>query len=561
MRRRSPPATPPEVLSSTGFEPGGVGEACLEAAFLAQIGEPGRGAAPPQRQHQVAARALHDHNFMMEARIARCPAPGLAGSAAIASGGLSAWGDRMLPWLFAALAGPLCLFLALTVPPGQVPDEGAHALRADSLTHFALFGRRAGGSGPGQGGVTAREAMLHITEALPEVRLPERHLTLQRERELQHMPWGREAQFVPAPNTAVYLPVFYVPAALGIAVERAAGKGPLQALLAARVMNAVAYLALGCVALAIARGANALLFAVLTLPMTLWLAGSVNEDGLLIATAALAAAALTRLREDRRWPLWVAGIATALIAATKPCYLPLGLAMLADVRAWELDWREARRRCLRVALVVLPGLAWAAAMAAFVAVPFDRPAYAPGPLWPGDPARVFHATDPGAQALVLLHRPMAAVSLLADWAVHSGTGTLLEAVGVLGLLDVALPHGVYVAWFAALGVAALAALFVPGRASVTATGAAALWLAVLASAAAVCLLQYLSWTRVGATLIEGVQGRYFLPLLPFAGVALTAASLSDRPRVRILLTVPPVLLASSNVVLLGRLVMTTYALR
>jgi uncharacterized membrane protein len=31
----------------------------------------------------------------------------------------------------------------------------------------------------------------------------------------------------------------------------------------------------------------------------------------------------------------------------------------------------------------------------------------------------------------------------------------------------------------------------------------------------IIIAQYLSWTEVGAVLVDGVQGRYFIPLLPF----------------------------------------------
>ena len=37
---------------------------------------------------------------------------------------------------------------------------------------------------------------------------------------------------------------------------------------------------------------------------------------------------------------------------------------------------------------------------------------------------------------------------------------------------------------------------------------------------AIMLAQYLGWTQVGATVIAGVQGRYFLSLLPFLAVAI-----------------------------------------
>src|SRR6185312_16010933 len=64
--------------------------------------------------------------------------------------------------------------------------------------------------------------------------------------------------------------------------------------------------------------------------------------------------------------------------------------------------------------------------------------------------------------------------------------------------------------------AALAALRRPGRA-----GALLAFLA-LASAGLIFLVQYLTWTAVGDPAVDGVQGRYFLPVaLLLAGLGTT----------------------------------------
>ena len=45
-------------------------------------------------------------------------------------------------------------------------------------------------------------------------------------------------------------------------------------------------------------------------------------------------------------------------------------------------------------------------------------------------------------------------------------------------------------------------------------------LLVGAAALSIFVLQYLSWSPIGGRTIEGVQGRYFLPLVPFLGLVL-----------------------------------------
>ena len=92
-----------------------------------------------------------------------------------------------------------------------------------------------------------------------------------------------------------------------------------------------------------------------------------------------------------------------------------------------------------------------------------------------------------------------------------------EAVGVLGWLDTTLPN----LYYPSAGLVLLAAFFasrVPAPLDARRRMAAAGL--VVAAVVAVFALQYLSWSPIGSGTIEGVQGRYFLPLVPFLGLAL-----------------------------------------
>jgi hypothetical protein len=172
-----------------------------------------------------------------------------------------------------------------------------------------------------------------------------------------------------------------------------------------------------------------------------------------------------------------------------------------------------------MALVVLPGLLWTAWMLASVATPVPRMAYAPGPLWHGDPARLFDATDVRAQLAVLGARPGLLLTL--PWSYFT-TGILLprEMVGVLGWLTIDLPDALYRFWYAAIGLAFVADA---ARAGSGPSGWRDALLAILMVAVAawgIALIEYLTWTNVGGDHIEGVQGRYLLPLIPFLAIAI-----------------------------------------
>ena len=72
------------------------------------------------------------------------------------------------------------------------------------------------------------------------------------------------------------------------------------------------------------------------------------------------------------------------------------------------------------------------------------------------------------------------------------------------------------------------------------------------------LSQYLTWSRVGAELVDGPQGRYFLPLLPVLALALPG--LGDLPRLRAALTALPVAACVAGAAILPSILVRFYYL-
>jgi hypothetical protein len=163
----------------------------------------------------------------------------------------------------------------------------------------------------------------------------------------------------------------------------------------------------------------------------------------------------------------------------------------------------------------VPGLLWMVAVSALVSVPLlpGQP-YHPGPLWPGDPHRLFRSAIAGAQIMVILHHPIAVALLPVTAGVRALHVLWLQFIGFLGELSIRLPRALYTLWSAAIvsGIAALVAgPRAPGTRWFTAPGAA---LGVLSSIELIFVALYLTWTPVGMDRVDGIQGRYFIPLLP-----------------------------------------------
>jgi hypothetical protein len=467
--------------------------------------------------------------------------------------------------------------LAVSVPIGEPPDEPAHIVRAASLLHGDLFGQRrewkdADGNIITGAGITANPALLDASLGyFPQVgSAVEKKMTLEIFDRLSNMNWSASPKFLYAPNTAVYMPLFYVPAAFALGLAHELQFLPHDAILAGRLTNAVCFALVGLTALLLARRGRGILFVALTLPMTLSLAASFNQDGLLIATSALAAALLTRCVVPRGTCYWMSGVGLACIIAAKIAYLPLAGALL--IPAFHSRQSRNSHPTVNVpvlAFATLPGIVWTLVSLVYVASPFVRgPAYHPGPLWPGDPRSVFHTTDAHAQFQVFRHSPSLLFILpMHEWRSDVIWLRLREMVGFLGQLDVLLPQPLYVLWYWAIPSSILACLIEQKDASEMprAGGAIVGVVSVILSCIAVYDAQYLSWTVVGATDIDGVQGRYALPLLAFLAPAIPGFRVTSWRRMvdvmRSFLLLPAAAAAAIGIAVLPQVILETYYLR
>jgi uncharacterized membrane protein len=419
---------------------------------------------------------------------------------------------RQLIALYLLCALPLGMFMAIATPLGQAPDEPAHMARAEGLLHGAVMSVRRTKDITGVE-VDAGLFMISfgkITEidGRPVVTLADYHA-------LRNQPGNHAKVFAYISNTGPYFPAAYLPAALGLALGLACKLSPFMTMILARLCMLAACLLLGSLALYLATYGEALLLCLLLLPMTISLAGSLNQDGVLIGLACLSAAAMTggfaKMRRRRIGAL----LPLVLVLGSKPPYLPLlGLALLPLTAAGF--WRRAAD----MLLAAVPVLIWIALITAFVVVPFGKPPYHPGPLFTGDHSILLTASDPHTNLHILLAKPARFITMPVALLTGPWGGLLLqEMIGILGWLNLFFPQRFYTAWTLALLAALFALVFARREQGVPAPKPLLQFLYVsallLASAWAIAIAQYLDWTLVGAPLIDGIQGRYFLVLLPF----------------------------------------------
>jgi uncharacterized membrane protein len=408
--------------------------------------------------------------------------------------------EAVLAWL----GGISMLLLALLTPPFMVPDEQQHFFRAFQVSELKILQESEGLSGgyiprslPNAAAAFIGSSELHPVKV--RASFPIEATLAELERPLN----PNDRVFVPF--FTGYFPTGYLPQVLGIWVGRAMGLGPVGLLYASRIGNvAVALLIILLAVRMMPSGATAALV-VAMLPSTQMEIASASPDAITLGTAILLGAFAVRAALGRSSFVGLFGAACAVCLA-KLAYLPLAFAGVIAPK------NQMRLRHFGLgAVVLLVAAVW------LKATPTTFEDVRPG-------------TDFTAQLQFVFAHPLSfMVTMLATLVIN--TRTLLEqAVGIFGWLGVPLPQWLYVLY----PVVFAASLIAPSEKAPVGLAPLAWWL--LLSAGAVVLVSlaiYLHWTPVGAPLIEGLQGRYFTPILPLVGCAIAARlSLVDLGRAR-----------------------------
>ena len=410
---------------------------------------------------------------------------------------------RLVGWASLTVGTALCFL----VPPFMVADEPAHFFRA-----YALSRGEPGAEErlDGAGAVlptSLEELVAELWTGVPGH--PERKVDPQAIRRALEKPLEPErTAFIDYRTAAQYLFVPYLPQAAGLALGRLVGATPLAGFYLARLANLLAGTLLLLLAIRQLPACRWLAAMVAVTPMALTNRASVSADvvvvgaaWVLVATAAKLALAPAEASGRRDHALLLA--TAVVLCLTKPPYALLALApCIVPRERWPRGRRGAAFAAAYVAAVVLAtGLALGTALSLDLSVR------------PGAPV------DREAQLRDAVREPLRAARIVAADAVVHGPRYAAQLVGVqLGWLDTRLPW-----WLVEGYLLILAALLVLDGGPRPSLGWwRRAWLAALVAASALAIIasQYMAFTPYRADFVEGVQGRYFLPLVPAAALAL-----------------------------------------
>lgn len=416
----------------------------------------------------------------------------------------------------------LASFVSGLIPPMQSPDEHSHLTRAYMLSRGVALLQTLPADAPSLGttpaeqalaermlrhggrigGLVDQELLKFCSTYLELARFAQKRLTEPEQRAVDQLAWSGEERFYLLPGTGYYLPVIYLPQALGLAVGRSLDWRIASSYQLARSLTLISSLILLALAWRVLRP-NIWVAALLLLPMNVFQLLTPTIDGLSNALALLtislflrAAVAQPRLRHGVSWGL---AVCLLVLVGSRTHLLPL-LAL-----PFFLAYRYRSRRDAWVALgITLLTLAWVL----FALKTTNDP-------------RIARAHSTSELLLLYAQQPWAFAQRVWNSLCDPALAEFYQRsfIGILGWLDTPLRADAYLWLWLGLGVCAVLSVaqarlwqYVPER--LLLVGLA------LACAALTFLALLVTWTPHPTEVVQGVQGRYFaIPALLLAYAA------------------------------------------
>jgi uncharacterized membrane protein len=403
--------------------------------------------------------------------------------------------------VFLTLACSFGLAVLFANGPFQAPDENDHYARVFQLSEGTLIGEKRGDTAGGE--LPRAVAAVTDTEGIPFNY--EKKMTYALYRRLVHpvfVDWSRAPRaYHFFPHTVVYPPAGYLPQTLAVFLGRLLRIGPLGLMYLARLGGFAASVALSYAALRALPIYRWTTLVLLLCPMSLYLFGSIASDGVMIAGAAFLMARLARLEAQRDRPvdLWeqiIILVLAGLLALAKPVYLPFaGVALFLVVPRLSSPRSKLLYCAATIVCCLLPAVIWFRVASAL---------YAPAD---GDVP-----VNPLAQAHHIVGAPLDFLALVVHTIRVQYVVNFQWMVGTLGWGDTPMPRWFYSAF--GYGILACLVLESDGAKKIGWPLRTVMVGAALASVLLIYVAQYASWNPPGSqNPIEGIEGRYFLPLL------------------------------------------------
>ena len=418
--------------------------------------------------------------------------------------------------LFAMLSLIFGVVVVLINPPLRGPDEPAHFVRIHAFAHGVILPVT---EVDGRKGIQIPAALNDEFDFFNTRRheIWTRGFTFRNEmagyralRDGKVADDPRPPVFVAFEGSEPYNPVAYAPHIAAGLVARVLGLDFVSALTLMRLTGLLVFTAISAYAIALTPHLNWAFFLIAMLPASLYGRAVLGADGAVNAMSMLVAAlALKAIAHPASVSVFERALTMTLCVLTKP---PQVVFVLLEPMIHR--FRDLPRAMSTIALVALPGivltLLWIWAIDAEMA------------SWRLHSSGEYTAEQfsLGWKLGFMLDNPLHFPTVMLTTIGSEAFGLWRQLIGVLGWLDTHLPTWVYVAISVCLIATFCERLMLDARVRLR----IAFWsaLTILLYVTAVFFILFVTWTPVSEAGIWGVQGRYFVPVLPAAALLLAA---------------------------------------
>lgn len=402
--------------------------------------------------------------------------------------------------LFLLIATIFGFCFVFTSPPMKSPDEPQHYYRSFEVSELHFLSTkysdgRFGYNLPHNVGVFGEK---HL--AIEEKHLPPDVSLL---KQLYKQGYTQERREIRFENSAVYSPVGYTSSALGLSTAKALHLSILKGFYIGRIFNLLTYILLVALALWIAPAFRWIMLSVSLLPMSLFQAASFSPDAITNGLTCLAFGLflyLYNLRTIHTKHLLSSLVVLMALALTKQVYILLLVPYLFIAKDKFKHNTHYFVWCLAIIIVpVISSMIWlffSADIADKLKVMFKL----------GDS---ISAID---QIRYVVTNPLDYAWTIIRTLFGQSDYLLKGTFGLLGWATISLPLITYICISLILLISILAEgserrLFMSAKIKV------ALSVTAIITLIGVCSSLYFSFTPVGSSTINGLQGRYFIPVL------------------------------------------------
>ena len=420
---------------------------------------------------------------------------------------------------------PLIIFLVFKFPAFQVPDEVRHFARAYQVTDGDFFStKQPNPNKPGQyivGGLV--DPGIYAADAYYSHMQHKREVTIDRVKtdRADKIKWT-SGRYYHTPAVSIYPSIHYLIPALGIMLGETLDLGIVSTLKLSRLMNAMFTLLVIGIALFYLKKGHGVIFILLLMPMTISQIASTSQDATCFAAAALCVAMLSQLDFDlpknkRRMLLLASSLLLVVIGVAKPPWIGMSLFFL----YYAFKFRTEKSYLLECSFAFLGSffavLVWVLYLAKFVSVPFG-----------------VDGIDYREQVLFILQSPFEWLKIFVNSWQQRGFYWSTIFMANLGHLDTPFPYPYY-------GLTALTLLFslawgylAEKKACLTSMLKNLLGplIIILVTVVGLGAVIYIMWTPLHHPRLEGIHGRYLIPVALF--IALGASIKPLRPRSEII---------------------------